>query len=161
MENNSLSDWGSLIPPQTRQDAYLAFHLMSQGKSQDEIAKALILSHQNPTLGAEYKVTPTAKIEGATGIIIGAFAEGAVNEDSFSLSGGLAPALGLRGSTTVGMDFWPYFPGLIPTSHDSSFDIGIGVGSLGISLEKDGVDFSLGVGSSLGWGDRKKLKVLM
>ncbi|MDO2953946.1 polymorphic toxin type 25 domain-containing protein, partial [Aeromonas simiae] len=61
----------------------------------------------------------------------------------------------------VGMDFWPYFPGLIPTSHDSSFDIGIGVGSLGISLEKDGVDFSLGVGSSLGWGDRKKLKVLM
>lgn len=156
VENNALSDWGSLIPPQTQQDAYLAFQLMSQGQSQDEIAQALILSHQNPSMGAEYKVTPTAKIEGAAGILMGVFVEGAVNEDVFSLNGGLAPTFGLRGSATVGMDFGPYLPGLIPTNHDSSFDIGIGGGSLGIALGKDGVGFSLGVGPSIGWGGVSK-----
>lgn len=47
-------------------------------------------------------------------------------------------------------------PGLIPTNYDSSFDIGLGVGSLGLSTGKDGVSFSLGVGPSIGWGGLSK-----
>ncbi len=156
VENNALSDWGSLIPPQTQQDAYLAFQLLSQGKSQDEIAQALILSHQNPTLGDEYKVKPTAKVEGAAGIAIGMFAEGAANEDSFSINGGFTPTFGLRGSATIGLDFGPYLPGFIPTNNDSSFDMGLGWVSLGIASGKDGVGFSVGVGPSIGWGGVSK-----
>ncbi|WP_323942369.1 polymorphic toxin type 25 domain-containing protein, partial [Aeromonas hydrophila] len=156
VENNELSDWGSLIPPQTQQDAYLAFQLLSQGKSQDEISQALALSHQNPTLGDEYKVKPTAKLEGAAGIAIGMFAEGAANEDSFSINGGFTPTFGLRGSATIGLDFGPYLPGFIPTKNDSSFDIGLGWVSLGIASGKDGVGFSVGVGPSIGWGGVSK-----
>ncbi|WP_206742798.1 hemagglutinin repeat-containing protein [Aeromonas dhakensis] len=156
VENNELSDWGSLIPPQTQQDAYLAFQLLSQGKSQDEISQALVLSHQNPTLGDEYKVKPTAKIEGAAGIAIGMFAEGAANEDSFSINGGFTPTFGLRGSATIGLDFGPYLPELIPTKNDSSFDIGLGWVSLGVASGKDGVGFSVGVGPSIGWGGVSK-----
>ncbi|MFM5697114.1 hemagglutinin repeat-containing protein [Aeromonas veronii] len=156
VENNELSDWGSLIPPQTQQDAYLAFQLLSQGKSQDEISQALVLSHQNPTLGDEYKVKPTAKLEGAAGIAIGMFAEGAANEDSFSINGGVTPTFGLRGSATIGLDFGPYLPGFIPTKNDSSFDIGLGWVSLGIASGKDGVGFSVGVGPSIGWGGVSK-----
>jgi len=152
VENNALSDWGSLVPPQIQRDAYLAFQLLSQGKSQGEIAQALELSHQNPSLGSEYKIKPTAKVEGAAGILGGLFTEGVLNEDGFSLNGSFTPTFGLRGRATLGLDFGPYLTGLIPTNHDSSFDIGIGVGSLGFSAGKDGIGLSIGVGPSIGWG---------
>ncbi|GAB7213384.1 hypothetical protein OS31_49050 [Dickeya oryzae] len=164
VENNSLSDGFSLPSglqsygaAATSLDNYLA----QNGASVDERIKAQsnLVNGVGPSIGDEYKISPTAKVEGASGIGLGVFAEGVVDKDKFVLNGGFSPTFGLRGGATVGFDFGPYLPGVISTNKDYSIDVGLAIGSLGITSGKDGVGFSIGVGPSIGWsGFSKEIK---
>ncbi|WJV56300.1 polymorphic toxin type 25 domain-containing protein [Pectobacteriaceae bacterium C111] len=141
----------------TSLDNYLA----QNGASVEERIKAQsnLANGVGPSIGDEYKITPTAKAEGAAGIGLGVFAEGVVDKDKFALNGGFSPTFGLRGGATVGFDFGPYLPGVISTNKDYSIDVGLGVGSLGITSGKDGVGISIGVGPSIDWsGFSKEIK---
>ncbi|WP_350312270.1 hemagglutinin repeat-containing protein [Dickeya fangzhongdai] len=164
VENNSLGDGFSLPSglqsygaAATSLDNYLA----QNGASVEERIKAQsnLANGVGPSIGDEYKITPTAKAEGAAGIGLGVFAEGVVDKDKFALNGGFSPTFGLRGGATVGFDFGPYLPGVISTNKDYSIDVGLGMGSLGITSGKDGVGVSIGVGPSIGWsGFSKEIK---
>lgn len=135
MENNALSDGFSLPSG-----------LQSYG------AAATSLDNYLAQNGASVEERIKAQSNLANG-------EGVVDKDKFALNGGFGPTFGLRGGATVGFDFGPYLPGVISTNKDYSIDVGLGIGSLGITSGKDGVGVSIGVGTSIGWsGFSKEIK---
>ncbi len=145
--------FGGQIANSISSDASLSFDLQGKGKTIEEINKAIKYSHQGPSWGVTYKVKPHVKGEVTAGIGPAGFAEAALDPNKFAINGGMTTAIGAHGGATVGIEFGPYFPGLLGSQDkDYSFDLGFGYGSFGISAGKDGIDVSLGVGPSIGWG---------
>ncbi|MCT8345297.1 hemagglutinin repeat-containing protein, partial [Photorhabdus kleinii] len=161
VDNNALgygpgTFWGQ-IANSISSDASLSFDLQSKGKTVEEINKAIKYSHQGPSWGVTYKVKPHVKGEVTAGIGPAGFAEAALDPNKFAINGGMTTAIGAHGGATVGIEFGPYFPGLLGSQDkDYSFDLGFGYGSFGISAGKDGIGVSLGVGPSIGWGGISK-----
>ncbi|WP_350307649.1 polymorphic toxin type 25 domain-containing protein, partial [Photorhabdus viridis] len=156
-DNNALgyglgTFWGQ-IANSISSDASLSFDLQGKGKTVEEINEAIKYSHQGPSWGVTYKVKPHVKGEVTAGIGPAGFAEAALDPNKFAINGGMTTAIGAHGGATVGIEFGPYFPGLLGAQDkDYSFDLGFGYGSFGISAGKDGIGVSLGIGPSIGWG---------
>ncbi|KFB96932.1 hemolysin, partial [Trabulsiella guamensis ATCC 49490] len=152
VDNNALSNWGSLIPPRVEQDASLAFDLGMKGQKTEEIGNAIDASHMGPSWGTTAKVHPTGQISGDFAIgTVGHTYSASVDDNHLSINGGDVYGLGAHGGATIGLSFGPYFPGIVGSpAHDYSVNAGAGAISLGLSGSKDGVGFTFGVGPS--WG---------
>ncbi|GDV75397.1 hemagglutinin-related protein [Escherichia coli] len=149
IENNSMS---GLVPPRVQQDASLAFDPSQQGKSAEEISDAIGASHMGPSWGTTYKVHPIVQAGGDVSFIRGYTLNGTIDDNHISVNQGDIYSIGAHGGASLGLSFGPYFPGLINTNNnDYSINGGFGVGSAGITMGKDGVSFTFGVGPSWGW----------
>ncbi|HAM3643169.1 TPA: hypothetical protein IBK98_005002 [Escherichia coli] len=149
VENNSMS---GLVPLRVQQDASLAFDPSQQGKSAEEISYAIGASHMGPSWGTTYKVHPIVQAGGDVSFIRGYTLNGTIDDNHISVNQGDIYSIGAHGGASLGLSFGPYFPGLINTNNnDYSINGGFGVGSAGITMGKDGVSFTFGVGPSWGW----------
>ncbi len=107
---------------------------------------------EGPSWGTEYKVKPNGKVEVSGGVGLALKGGAEINNDYFSISTGYTNEFGVKAGASIGIDFGPYFPGLLgDLSRDYSTSVGFGPGSVGISGGKDGIGISFSIGPSIGF----------
>ncbi|ENM0558140.1 hemagglutinin repeat-containing protein, partial [Salmonella enterica] len=156
VENNALDDGFKL--PKGMMDygqavaswkQYAADNNLTQEQTQQGLNR--IATGEAPSWGTEYKVKPYAKGEVAGGAGAGYYFDTSIDPYQISANRGETLAIGGRISGQIGIQFGPYFPGIIDSERNSSIGLGLGVISSEISYGKDGFGFSFGVGPAWGW----------
>ncbi|EJL8892571.1 hemagglutinin repeat-containing protein [Salmonella enterica] len=156
VENNALGDGFKL--PKGMMDygqavaswkQYAADNNLTQEQTQQGLNR--IATGEAPSWGTEYKVKPYAKGEVAGGAGAGYYFDTSIDPYQISANRGETLAIGGRISGQIGIQFGPYFPGIIDSERNSSIGLGLGVISSEISYGKDGFGFSFGVGPAWGW----------
>ena len=150
-ENNDLSNWGAwLAPPTVAPDITLGLSMQQANATPEQITRALKASHLNPTPGDEYRIHGKARVEANAGLGIGGFLSSDLNDQRVAVNYGLTKAFGIHAGALIGLDFGPYYKGLVPADKNYAASVDVGPISLEGSFGPEGIGGSFSVGASMG-----------